>query len=105
LGHAAAHVLRVGVETRLYRTLERLEGADHRGELHTVVGGEPLRSADLALVLTRAQQRRPAAGSGVAAAGAVGIDLDHACDRGGGLTRPPITAGFSRKRCRTGVSV
>ena len=34
-------------------------------------------------------------------------DLDgaHACERVVGLTSPPITAGFSRKRGRTGVSV
>src|SRR5438105_7496350 len=33
------HVERVGVQAHPARTLERVERADHRGELHAVVGG------------------------------------------------------------------
>src|SRR6202035_585786 len=57
------------------------------------------------LALAGLQERRPAARPGIAAAGAVGIDLDHAWERVVGLTSPPITAGFSRIRGRIGVRV
>src|SRR5205814_2225568 len=70
--------------------------ANHRRQLHAVVGRQGLGAMELFLALARLQQRRPAPGPRIAAAGAVGIDLDHARERVVGLTRPPITAGFSR---------
>ncbi len=59
------------------------------------------------------QQRAPAARAGISSAGPIRIDLDvtsrrrarHEDERVVGLTRPPIAAGFSRKRGRIGVRV
>src|SRR5205807_6063099 len=105
LGDAAANVFRIGVQARPHRALERLERPNHRRQLHAVVGREGFRAVELLLALARLQQCRPAAGPRIAAAGAVGVDLDHARERVVGLTRPPITAGFSRTRRRIGVRV
>ena len=52
-----------------------------------------------------AQQRAPAAGTRIAAAGTVGVDLDarQEARRAAGSARPPITAVRMRARSRTGV--
>ena len=54
--------------------LEDGQGPDDGGELHAVVGGLGLAAADLLLVLPVQQHRPPAPGTGVAGAGAVGVD-------------------------------
>ena len=110
LEHALAHVLRIRVDASTHRPLERLERADHRGELHAVVSGGGFGAGNLALVLTEQQQRRPAARPRIAATGAVRVDLDVAhnyeLSRGVvGLTRPPMGCARSRTRGRIGVSV
>src|SRR5688500_2106949 len=75
LRDALLHVLRVGVQAHPARALERLERADHRRELHAVVGGVGLAPPQLLFRAARAQQHAPAAGAGIAAAGAVAEDL------------------------------
>ena len=67
-------VLAVGVQLHLAGLLQQRQGADHRGELHPVVGGAPLPAADLLLMGPVAQDRPPAPGPRVAAAGPVGIN-------------------------------
>src|SRR5262249_56627669 len=76
LRDALHHVERIGVEPDLARALERVERADYRRELHAVVGGLRLAAPELLLGPLGAQQRAPAAGAGIAAAGAVAVDLD-----------------------------
>src|SRR5207245_6531241 len=98
----APHVFGIGVEARLHRALQGLERANYRGELHAVVGRQGLGALELLLALARLEERPPAAGPRIAAAGAVGIDLDHAWVRVVGLTIPPITAGFSLDRVVAG---
>ena len=64
-----------------------------------------LAAVQLALAPAVAQHRAPAAGARIAAAGAVGVDLDAAQEtrRAAGSARPPMTAVRSRLRRRTGV--
>jgi len=57
--------------------LERLQGADHRRQLHAVVGGGGLAAVQLALAPAAAQQHAPAARARIAPARAVGVDLDR----------------------------
>src|SRR5882724_2850604 len=78
LRDAATYVLRVGVHARLHRALQRFESADHRRELHPVVGRHRFGTGQLLLALAEAQERGPAARPGVTAASPVRIDLDDA---------------------------
>jgi hypothetical protein len=43
LADALLHILRIGMHARMHRTLEGLQGADHGGQFHAVVGGRPRR--------------------------------------------------------------
>ena len=65
-----------------------------------VVSG--LAAGQFALLAAVAQQRRPAAGTGIAEAGAVGVDLDrfHALRHAAGYAR---VAGGTASRWRSGV--
>ena len=54
--------------------LQRLQRADHGGEFHAVVGGLGLAAAEFLLAAVELQQRAPAARTGIALAGAVGVD-------------------------------
>src|SRR5688572_1655959 len=94
LRDALHHVQRIGVEAHPARALERIEGPDHRRELHPVVGGLRFPAPEFLLYAFRAEQRAPAAGAGIAAAGAVAVDLDHLIGH----------AGSWRGRCSSGAS-
>ena len=76
LGDAVAQILAVAEEPHPARALQGLQPRNGRHHLHAVVGGERLEPAQLLFDLTIAQDRGPAARTGIAAAGAVGKDLD-----------------------------
>src|SRR6185295_16339694 len=73
LGDALLNVLRIGMDVDPARALQRLEGADHRGELHPVVGGCGLAAEQFPFVIL--EKNPPAARPRVSPAGAVGVDL------------------------------
>ena len=70
---------------RLFQSLQR---PDHGGQFHAVVGGCRLTARQFLFVLACAQDRRPAAGSGVSRTGAVGKDVDAR------LGHKPYSAAF-----------
>src|SRR5688572_4129528 len=76
-------VERVGVDPHAAPALESFERADRGHELHAVVRGVGLAAPELLLLAVVAQEHAPAAGTGVAAAGAVAVDLDDAVSHGG----------------------
>src|SRR5262245_21718675 len=57
------------------RRLQGLKRLDRRHQFHPVVGGRGFASADLLGMRSELEHRPPAAGTGVAAARTVGIDL------------------------------
>jgi hypothetical protein len=67
----------VGVKPNPARTFQGLETFDRGHQLHLVVGRERFPTRELALLVAGAEQRRPAARTRIAAAGAVGEDLDE----------------------------
>jgi hypothetical protein len=69
-------ILAVGMEAHLDRPLQALQRHDRRHQLHAVVGGQPLATVDVLLVLAVTQHHAPAARSGIAAARVVGEDID-----------------------------
>src|SRR5690606_2423463 len=87
-------VLRVDVQVHPARGVEGAQRLDHRTQLHAVVGRHCLAAEQLLLVAVRAQQRPPAARTGIALARSVGPDLHHglvshdAHLRGSTRTRP-----------------
>ena len=87
-GDAVLHVLAVGVQLDAARPLQRFERRDRRHQLHAVVGGRRLRRRRSPCGVAVAQDRAPAAGAGIARAGAVGVD------------RPPVPARSSRGLAR-----
>ncbi|MNF08223.1 hypothetical protein D3C80_2085900 [compost metagenome] len=64
------------MQDHVARLAERFQRHDRRHQFHAVVGGVGLAAGDLALAPAKAQQRGPAAGTGIAQAGTVGVDLD-----------------------------
>src|SRR5689334_23716367 len=70
-GNTLLDVLRIGVEANMARTLERLERADHRGELHAVVGGRRFAAPELLFLLLVPEDDSPSARARVPAASAV----------------------------------
>ena len=74
--HAVFNVLGIGVDGYPAGTGEGLEAAYDCGELHAVVGGVWLAAAEFFFVAAVAQQYAPAAGAGIALAGAVGVEVD-----------------------------
>src|SRR5207248_1216635 len=60
---------------------ERFEGADHCRELHAVVRGVTLAPEELSLGVAVDEQRTPAARTGIALAGTIGVDRDGAGHR------------------------
>src|SRR5436190_10434167 len=77
LADSLLHVLRVGIDAHAAAPLERFERANDRGKLHAVVRRSGLAAENLPLRSASAQHDAPPAGPGVAAARAVGIDLDR----------------------------
>ena len=75
-GDAFFHVLGIGRERDLARTLERFERLDRGHEFHAVVGGLALGAVEFLLVIVLEQDRAPAPGSGIATASAVSEDRD-----------------------------
>ena len=89
LGDALAQILAVGEQADPARPLQRLQRGDRRHQLHAVVGGQPLAAGQLAPLALPGQDRTPAAGAGIAAAGTVGVDQDRLVRRhDGGHARP-----------------
>src|SRR5258707_11909195 len=81
LGDAVTHVDAVGEKAHAARSLQRLQSLDGRHQLHAVVGGGRITAGEFAfaapsLRLLDAEDRAPAARSGISAAGAIGEDLD-----------------------------
>ena len=74
---ALLHILRIGMHLRRHRLLQRAQGLDHGRHFHAVVGRLRLAAKQLPFGFAAAQDRAPAARSGIPAAGAVGIDFDH----------------------------
>ena len=72
-----AHVLAVQVERDLARPLERGQAFDDGRQLHAVVGGVEFATEEVLLGGARLEPCAPAAGTGVALAGAVGVDLAY----------------------------
>src|SRR5439155_388400 len=68
-------------ELRASERLDRGEAFDGRGELHALIRGVRLGTADDALLAGVKDDRRPAAGTRVPGAGAVGVDDDTARGR------------------------
>ena len=66
LRHAAAQILRVGVQLDRARAGQRLQRHDRRHDLHAVVGRQRLAAAQRLLALAPGEDRAPAAGAGVA---------------------------------------
>src|SRR4029077_447618 len=75
-GDAVAQILTVAVEPNTARTLQRLEPRDRRHHLHAIVGRVWVVAAQFFFNLAIAQYRSPAVWARIAAAGAVGEDLD-----------------------------
>ena len=73
-------VLAVGAQADFARLLELAQGLDEGRQLHPVVGGGGVAAAQLFLVdlavKAVAQHRAPAAGAGIAAARAVGVNFN-----------------------------
>src|SRR3979409_2605546 len=91
------HIQGIGIELHSAGTLERLEGADRRGELHAVIGGVGLAAVELALGSPGAQQHAPAARARIAAACPVAEDLHHlsiheSCESAASSARAPAAA-------------
>ena len=75
-GDAVAQVLAVAVEPHPARPLQRLQARHRSRHFHPVVGRVGLEAAQFPLGPAIAQDRGPAAGTRVAAAGAIGKDFD-----------------------------
>src|SRR5262249_56444731 len=78
VAEAVHHVRAVAVELDGAALGEGAEALKRSHELHAVVGGGGLAAGELDLGAVLDQNGRPAAGAGVAAAGA--LDVDVACD-------------------------
>jgi hypothetical protein len=76
LGETVHDIAGIGVEHDGAGLLQRFQRLDGGHQLHAVVGGHALAAEDLLLVRAGAQDRTPAARPGIAAACAVGKDLD-----------------------------
>src|SRR5437868_11721752 len=75
LGDALLHVLRIGVDPDLARPLQRLKRADHRHQLHAVVGRRRFAATALFLLVFITKNKTPSPGPGIPAARAIGEDL------------------------------
>src|ERR1035437_10406338 len=58
---ALLDILRIGVQLDAALACQRLERADHRGQLHAIVGGMRLATAQLARAVAIFEQHTPAA--------------------------------------------
>src|SRR4051812_9282692 len=102
LRDAFLHVDRIGVQAHLARALQRLQRTDHGGELHAVVCGGGVATPELPLLALVAQERPPAARTGVAAAGAIAVDLHHVITHDfayGRAARPATAPDAARAPC------
>src|SRR5581483_10866892 len=69
-------IVRIGVNLDGAGTVQRLERADRRGELHAVVGGDRLAAGELLAPAIEFEDRSPPAGPRVSRTGAVGVNDD-----------------------------
>src|SRR5260221_7925332 len=65
---ALLHILGIGEHPHAARALQRLQAADHGGQLHAVVGGGRFAAPQLFFVPAQTDDDSPAAGAGIAAA-------------------------------------
>src|SRR6185437_6157720 len=85
------------------------EAADHGRQLHAVVGGVALAAEQLLLAVRRHQQHAPAAGTGIALAGPVGVqrNVAHESRRNVSVSRSRRVAGAKdlrrSRRTRAGM--
>src|SRR5947199_3432896 len=91
------HIQGIGIDLYSAWALQRLESADHRGELHAVIRGVGLAAIELALGAPGAQQHAPAARAWIAAACPVAEDLHHlsihaSCGSAASSARAPAAA-------------
>jgi len=73
---AVLHILRVGMQDDFTRALEQVQGGNHRLQFHAVIGGFQFAATKFFFLRAVAQQSTPAAGAGIALAGAIGINLN-----------------------------
>src|SRR3954469_20066068 len=77
--NALLHVLRIGVDAHPARALQGFERADDRSHLHAIVRGVGLAAPELLLRFRSAafhpENNAPSSWPGIAAAGAVAVDL------------------------------
>src|SRR5205085_10502510 len=78
---------RIVIEAHMTLPLQRLQSADQRGELHPVIGRGRRAPPQLLLLALVAQHCAPAAGTGVAAARAIAVDLDDLLSHGAACAR------------------
>src|SRR5690606_10985773 len=69
-------VFAVGVQLDLAGAGQGLQRLDGGHQLHAVVGGQRLAAPQFLLMVAPVHHRAPAAGAGIAATGAVGVDDD-----------------------------
>src|SRR5258707_14402240 len=74
ISDSLARIFAVGMEIVIARALERLKRHDGGHQLHAVIGRVCLAALELAGVVAPLQNDAPAARSGVARAGAVGMN-------------------------------
>ena len=73
---AVANVNAVGVKLDPARPFQRFEPTDRGKQLHAIIGRQGLATGELTLLAAHAQENPPATRARVAAAGAVGEDVD-----------------------------
>ena len=75
-GKAVDHIFGVAPKLHDASLLQKRQRPDHGGQFHAVVGGIGFPAGKLPLVGTVYQNGSPAAGSGIAGTGAIGINSD-----------------------------
>ena len=73
-GDTLAHILGVGMQVDMAALVERIERLDCGHQLHAIVGGHGLATAQLLFRTATHQQCPPAARAGITPAGAIGIN-------------------------------
>lgn len=73
-GDPALEIFRISKQLNPARTVERLQGAHRRSELHAIVGRLRLRTAERFLVRAELEQSSPTSRTWVRVASAVGVD-------------------------------
>lgn len=108
-GNAGADVLGIGVQIDFAGTFQRSQRLDGSGQLHPIIGGEGLGTAEFLAMIVARQHGTPASRPRVTPTGAVSIDLDvgHAASRPSlkrvGSSKPLTTRARWRQEIRMAV--